>query len=117
MQGERLITVNGKHFHYSWLRDNCLCPECRDPNSFQKIYDISEAQSPPEPLSVVEEEDTLTITWKEQPIHQSIFPLSWLIAQVNELDTSEESLNKITLWNKAELKKEPILRHDFHNCD
>ncbi|AOY84776.2 TauD/TfdA family dioxygenase [Moorena producens JHB] len=117
MQEENFITVNGNRFHYMWLRDNCLCPECRDPNSFQKIYDISEAQSPPKPVSVVEEDDKLTITWQEQPIHQSVFPISWLMAHVHELDTPAESSNKIILWNKADLQKEQTLRHDFHNCD
>ncbi|NEQ05421.1 MAG: DUF971 domain-containing protein, partial [Moorea sp. SIO4E2] len=117
MQEENFITVNGNRFHYMWLRDNCLCPECRDPNSFQKIYDISEAQSPPKPVSVVEEDDKLTITWQEQPIHQSVFPISWLMAHVNELDTPVQSSRKIILWNKADLQKERTVRHDFHNCD
>lgn len=117
MQGEDCITIDGKRFHYIWLRDNCLCPECRDPNSLQKIYDISEAQSPPEPLSVEEENEQLTITWKEQPSHQSTYPISWLMTQINELDSPEESSRKIILWNQAELEKEQTIRHDFHNCD
>lgn len=61
MQDNNFIKVEGKRFHYIWLRDNCLCPECRHPTSFQKIYDISEAQSFPKPLSVLEENEKLTI--------------------------------------------------------
>ncbi|WP_287248455.1 TauD/TfdA family dioxygenase [Moorena sp. SIO4E2] len=117
MVNKNFVTIDGKCFHYMWLRDNCLCPECRDSNSFQKIYDISEAQSPPEPLSIVENNDKLTITWKEEPIHQSEFSISWLMAHANELEIPLESSRKITLWNKAELRKEGILRHDLHNCD
>lgn len=117
MLEKNFIKVNNHRFHYMWLRDNCLCPECRDPNSFQKIYDISEAKSPPEPLSVVEEDDKLTITWKEQPIHKSIFPISWLMVHANEVETPVESSKQITLWNKADLQKEQTVRHDFQKCD
>ena len=117
MKDERCIILDGKRFHYMWLRDNCLCPECRDPNSFQKIYDISEAKSLPEPLSVVEENEKLTITWKEQPIHQSVFPISWLMAHANELENPLESSKKMILWNKAQLQKEQTVRHDLHKSD
>ncbi|WP_424098160.1 TauD/TfdA family dioxygenase [Moorena producens] len=117
MEGKRYIILDGKRFHYIWLRDNCLCPKCRDPNSSQKIYDISEAKSPPEPLSVVEQNDKIIITWKEQPIHQSVFPISWLMAHANELENPVESSKNIILWNKAQLQKERTVRHELHNCD
>ncbi len=117
MENKKFITINNKRFHYIWLRDNCLSPECRDPNSFQKIYDISEAKSPPEPLSVVEDNDKLTITWKEEPIRQSEFSIDWLMAHANELENPVESSKEMILWNKAELQKEQTVRHDLHNCD
>ncbi len=41
MQSGNYITVNGKRFHHIWLRDNCLCPECRHPTSFQKSMTLA----------------------------------------------------------------------------
>src|SRR3990170_3668380 len=26
-------------FHYLWLRDNCRCPECRDPDAWERLFD------------------------------------------------------------------------------
>ncbi|WP_287311039.1 TauD/TfdA family dioxygenase [Moorena sp. SIO1G6] len=117
MVNKNFVTINGKRFDYMWLRDNCLCPECRDSNSFQKIYDISEAQSPPEPLSIVENNEKLTITWKEQPIHKSEFSIDWLMAHANELKNPVESSKEIILWNNAQLQKERTVRQDIQNCN
>ena len=46
------VTVDGKRFHYVWLRDHCLCPTCHYPESFQKLYDVSQYGPPAAPLAV-----------------------------------------------------------------
>ena len=63
MQNGDHLTIRGKRFHYTWLRDHCLCPECFHQDSSQKIYDISMDPVPPEPRSVEETSSELRISW------------------------------------------------------
>ncbi|WP_424097701.1 TauD/TfdA family dioxygenase [Moorena producens] len=110
------VVVGGKRFHYIWLRDNCLCPECRHSWSFQRLYDISEYSSPPEPLSVEQSEEKLTITWKENPPHQSVYPTSWLMDHA--YDPEPKSIfEPDILWDKAWLEGEAPKFYDIHACD
>ncbi|NER52794.1 MAG: DUF971 domain-containing protein [Symploca sp. SIO1A3] len=107
---QSFLTVAGKRFHYIWLRDNCLCPQCSHPTSFQKLYEISDRTSPPEPLSWEEEDGELRITWNEDPPHHSRFPVSWLLShaydeesepgRTNQQPESASQSNEI-LWDKA----------------
>ncbi|NEQ05234.1 MAG: DUF971 domain-containing protein [Moorea sp. SIO4E2] len=106
---ESFLTVAGKRFHYIWLRDNCLCPQCSHPTSFQKLYEIS-GTSTPEPLSWEEKDGELRITWKEDPAHVSIFPISWLLAHAYDDESEAGSANQQPesdphnqeiLWDKA----------------
>ena len=74
------VTVEGKRFHYIWLRDNCPCPQCREPKSWQKIFDISQQQEAPIPLSVNINDQELEIIWKEEPPHRSLYNIPWLLS-------------------------------------
>ncbi|MGB6169523.1 MAG: gamma-butyrobetaine hydroxylase-like domain-containing protein, partial [Geitlerinemataceae cyanobacterium] len=107
---ESFLTVAGKRFHYIWLRDNCLCPQCSHPTSFQKLYEISDFTSPPEPLSWEEQDGQLRITWNEDPAHLSTFPVSWLLAHAYDDESEQGSANQKPesdshsqeiLWDKA----------------
>ena len=107
-QKQRFVTVGGKRFHYIWLRDNCLCPQCRHPTSFQKLYDMSDRTSPPEPLSVEEQDGELRITWNEDPAHLSKFPVSWLLSHAYDnrddyikVEQEIEDSRKEILWDKT----------------
>lgn len=121
----RWITINGKRFHHIWLRDNCLCPKCRHPTSFQKINDISEFSSIPEPLSVVEEDDKLTITWQEEPVHQSVFPISWLMDYAYDQDAGRDNLhqklelrkNQEILWDKSWIETNQPQKYEINTDD
>ena len=98
-KNDRWVTVNGKRFHYVWLRDNCLSPESRHPTSFQKINDISTIGTTPEPLSIEQTDDELIIIWNEEPIHKSVFPLSWL--EAHSYDNNPIKSEPKTLWDQA----------------
>ncbi|NER78229.1 MAG: DUF971 domain-containing protein [Leptolyngbya sp. SIO1D8] len=116
------ITIKGKRFHYIWLRDNCLCPACRHPTSFQKINDISTFSSIPKPLSVVVEEDQVTITWQEEPIHQSVFPITWLMDYAYDQDAGTHNLHQKLelykkqeiLWDRVWIEANPPEKHDIN---
>ena len=64
-------------FHAVWLRDNCACPECRDPRNGQRRFDI--AALPPD-LSVVEaggeHETTVTFTFAPDG-HRARLDAAW----------------------------------------
>jgi hypothetical protein len=36
------LIVNGVRVAAIWLRDNCLCAECRDAGTGQKLFDITD---------------------------------------------------------------------------
>lgn len=124
-KNNRWITVNGKRFHHIWLYDNCWCPKCRHPTSFQKINDISNFSSIPEPLSVVEEDGKLTITWKEKPVHQSVFPISWLMDYAYDRDAGSDNLhqklelhkNQEILWDRSWIEANPPQKYDINADD
>ncbi len=94
------LEVQGKRFHYIWLRQNCLSPECRHPTSFQGLFDISDLPSPPEPLSVEEKNGEIEIIWKEDPPHKSIFPVSWLLNHAYDPSPQQPEEQEI-LWDRA----------------
>lgn len=116
MPSERYVTVRGKRFHYIWLRDHCVCPECRAPSSFQRLFDLREHVRHPEPLSVEERDEELRITWKEDPPHYSTYPISWLLSHTYDPQPQLHYTPEPILWNKAWLDANPPQRHDVHSC-
>ncbi|MFF4383319.1 TauD/TfdA family dioxygenase [Kitasatospora sp. NPDC001547] len=59
-----------------WLRDNCPCPECRDPRNGQKLFRIGDL---PDGLAVAgstEADGHLEVRWSDG--HRSRYPLEWL---------------------------------------
>lgn len=118
------LTVGGKRFHYLWLRDNCLCPQCRHPTSFQKIYNISDRTDPPKPLSAALGEEELRIDWDEKPSHGSIFPLSWLMDHAYDRPLEPGSFHRQIeqwkdekiLWDKTWIEAYSLQPLDFRNC-
>lgn len=125
MQKETFLTLEGKRFHFFWLRDNCLCPECRHPSSFQKLSDISdrthitvECDRPylKEPLSVDLDEAELSITWNEDPPHRSTFPVSWLLLHAYDREPSTPLRQEI-LWDKTWIDAHPPQAHEIDSCE
>lgn len=75
------VAIGGELYHLTWLRDNCPCAQCRHPTSFQKLFDISLAQSQPGMLHQALDGDTLHIVWDESPPHHSQYSVPWLTRQ------------------------------------
>ncbi|MEM7592089.1 MAG: TauD/TfdA family dioxygenase [Cyanobacteria bacterium P01_A01_bin.83] len=112
------LILRDKRFHYIWLRDNCLCPQCHRPSTLQKTCDISQHTSPPEPISVEEKDGKLIINWNEVPPHQSIFPISWLMTYAYDLvlDFGKDN-DEIVLWDSAWLEDNPVEKYDPNSCE
>lgn len=86
-----------------WLRDHCQMPECRDPVSGQRLFDVSEL---PAAVSIAAAERIdnrrISITFSPET-HESIFHLGWLRRNcycVNEV-TDDRSESSKTLWSRA----------------
>ena len=107
MMNEGYVTVHGKRFHYTWLRDHCLCPACYHPNSSQKIYDVSLSPLPPEPTSVEEGAEELRILWKESPPHESVFPIGWLLSHSYDPAPRPEHQSEPTMWDHSWIEAHP----------
>ncbi|HEX3930331.1 MAG TPA: TauD/TfdA family dioxygenase [Nocardioides sp.] len=68
-----------------WLRDNCPCPDCRDPGNGQKLFAITDL---PDDLAVRSSErsaGSVTVTF-EPDGHQAVFSESWLAARGSVAD-------------------------------
>ncbi len=114
---ERFVAINGKRFHHIWLRDNCLCPMCRESASFQRFFDISDLQEITSPLSVEVEEQNLIVEWDEQPSHRSTFPISWLMNRWDARESVKQEGSQRILWDRAWLETHRPKWHDYDSLD
>jgi len=112
------ISVHGTEFHLWWLRDNCHCPECRHPTSFQKLADLSDRRAIPRPSQVRHNGDTLVIEWNESPPHRSVFPVRWLAAHAadNAPGPSGDEISPV-LWDAGTWVGSTPVAHDLLDCD
>jgi gamma-butyrobetaine dioxygenase len=99
---------NMLRFPAVWLRDNCPCPECRDPGSGQKLNDITEL---PEDVAVSAAEDTgesVTVTFAPDG-HRSVFSRDWLAAHALDDDHGGDRRTEDDkeLWLPAGLDRRP----------
>ena len=82
-----------------WLRDNCACPDCRDPLTGQKLYQITDL---PESLAVgavrpLESDEGWEVVWAPDG-HVSRYAAEWL-GRAAEPDPRTEDAKE--LWGSA----------------
>jgi gamma-butyrobetaine dioxygenase len=89
-----------------WLRDNCPCAGCLDPDSGQKLKDIAEL---PDELTVSAAEDTgesVVVTYGPDG-HRSAFSRSWLAEHALGVGRGEDGAGRTEddkeLWLPADL--------------
>ncbi|MFC8718436.1 TauD/TfdA family dioxygenase [Kitasatospora sp. NPDC057198] len=61
--------------HPYWLRDNCPCPECRDPRGGQKLFRIGDLPDGLAAVETAEDAAGLTVRWSDG--HRSHYPAGW----------------------------------------
>jgi gamma-butyrobetaine dioxygenase len=103
------LTIGGQmlRFPATWLRDNCLCPECVAPGTTQKLKDITDL---PNGVAVTHTEcaaGSLTVTFAPDQ-HRATFSRSWLIAQApgGGGDDDGRTEDGKQLWQPADLAPE-----------
>src|SRR5882724_1897240 len=104
------VTIDGRRFHYVWLRDNCPCPACRDASSFQKIYDVCERGATPASLEVGSA--ALVVRWQDDPSPHAI-PLAWLAANAYDGAPRERPKARHEPWDRAALAEKSPRVADF----
>lgn len=94
-------------FPYVWLRDNCRCVDCYDPNSKYRLSLVHKLDPDIEPLSeeIDESGTVLKIEWPE--LHISKFTVSWL-AQMRFSEMEPEIIDPFRypkrLWEAKDMK-------------
>ncbi len=96
-------------FHHIWLRDNCLCPECRHPDAWEHTVDTWAIPLDIRP-ELVEVDGGLTITWSDG--HVSSFSHDWLSEHAYDSSRGHPE-PKITMWDVETIRQSlPEVEYD-----
>jgi gamma-butyrobetaine dioxygenase len=84
-----------------WLRDNCRCPDCRDPRNGQKLFGITDLPRRPTVLGVTTDGESALVDF--EPPHRGVYPLEWLRSIETGATTVDERTEKAkVLWRAAD---------------
>jgi gamma-butyrobetaine dioxygenase len=84
-----------------WLRDNCRCPECRDPHNGQKLFGITDLPGRPTVLGATT--DGVVVLVDFEPRHRGVYPLEWLRSVEAGAATGDDRTEKDkVLWRAAD---------------
>lgn len=109
------ITVAGSEFHLGWLRFSCLCTECRHPDSFQKVAELSGREFPVAlSVDLRPEDGLLEVVWREEPVHHSVYPLDWLRAHGWQAP-DESRRDEVVRWDASTIR-DRARWHDIRAC-
>jgi gamma-butyrobetaine dioxygenase len=85
-----------------WLRDNCPCPDCRDPASGQKLFGIDELPAVLDVAGVVEDGPSVVVRFSDG--HRSTFGRDWLLAnRLDGYDIDPRTQDAKWLWRASDL--------------
>ncbi|MFE3173157.1 TauD/TfdA family dioxygenase [Amycolatopsis sp. NPDC059235] len=106
----------GRRFHHVWLRDNCLCGDCREAGSFQKTVDLGQISGAGAVRRVEVSDEVLYLEWDEVPEHSSTFPIEWLLAHAYD-PPGEEDGESVELWDAKDWELSPPRWHRLDDAD
>ncbi|MBA3622658.1 MAG: DUF971 domain-containing protein, partial [Euzebyales bacterium] len=89
-------------FPYVWLRDNCLCPECRHPDAWERTVDTVALDADIRPTAV-DADERLDLTWPDG--HRTAFSSGWLQANPPGAPASDTAGADPVLWTGAMLRQ------------
>ncbi len=88
--GVELTWADGRQgrFSFLWLRDNCGCPECKHPQTLERIFDILSVPEDLEAAAEIDAEGLLALRWSHDGHlgegHVSRYPGAWLLQHREE---------------------------------
>lgn len=102
-------------FHYLWLRDNCMCPQCFHSATNQRLVDTLAIPSNITPSSVELEGENLCIRWPDS--HVSEYPVRWLVENsyessgLDQVSARGDSEPELELWGKEIASSPPQVEY------
>ncbi len=104
VDGRRLRVHDGSStdIEPTWLRDRCACPDCRDIDSGQRLFDILDLPSDLRVASASVTEDEITVEFAPQS-HTSVYDIRDLLAADQPFPRGDErSETSKQLWRRAD---------------
>ncbi|NIR29053.1 MAG: DUF971 domain-containing protein [Gammaproteobacteria bacterium] len=98
-------------FHYIWLRDNCRCPECLHPVTFERSLltaAIPREVAPDE--ARIEADGSLYVRWPGEG-HESRYPAQWLRGHCYSAQARAERRRRPRLWDARLADDLPAMAH------
>ncbi len=93
-------------YHFFWLRDNCMCPQCYHPGTNQRLIDTLAVplDLKPRRVEVTKKAKVLRVEWDDG--HASEYDAEWLIKNSYESEGLEDvrvrpaTTDEMVLWGK-----------------
>ena len=108
-------------FHYVWLRDNCMCPQCFHPETSQRL--VNALQVPldvsPSRVEFTTKSNALRVEWKDG--HISEYSMAWLRKNSYEHERDgnhpaprfesdrDDTNDNISVWGKEIASNPPLV--------
>lgn len=116
-----LPTGDAVYFNAYWLRD--ACPSAIDPQTRERVFDITELPAPPQVGSARIDGGTLVIDWANEA-HETRLSLDWLAAFAEKGAVPDPAALPRKLWSaghyenfprfsQADIDADPATRRDF----
>jgi gamma-butyrobetaine dioxygenase len=102
-------------FHDIWLRDHCACPDCRHPQTRERlvrVIDLPESLPAPEPA--ITADGSLQLQWPAMPgfePHQSSFDPGWLRQRADAAAPDPLSVDRRIPWGESLDGRLPEVQH------
>jgi len=98
------------HAHRLALRDACLCPDCQNPVSGQRLFDSPATIRLASPVEARVSEGALCIVWRDG--HRSVFGPEWLATEASALRDHARAPRPRMLWGAEIGRRLPVWRFD-----
>jgi gamma-butyrobetaine dioxygenase len=111
----RVTWSNGDshEFDYLWLRDNCACPECRDPDAWERLFDTVELPQDIRPRRVVADAG-VRVEWPDG--HVTSLSTEWLYEHRNGRATRDARARHEVLWDALIAEAPPSISFAEIEC-
>ncbi len=113
-QNEKWLTlsfdnIKSSRFHWFWLRDNCPCPKCRHPQTWERVIDTWSIDKDicGVAVSILSEGQEVEIIWPDK--HVSKYNSLWLSKHDYDNKLIETGLPAIIPWSVMDLSARPTI--------
>lgn len=102
-------------FHHLWLRDHCACPDCRHPQTRERMFRIIDLpEELPAPAAAVTPEGALRLSWPPMAgfaAHESLFDPGWLRQRAGADAPDPLSVDRKLPWDASLADRLPVVEH------